>query len=74
MSVLYGFYQSVQSYFGTDFEEVQTTVHRPYRTDFVQSVQSFLAQKSRQVVVCFSGKFGTVFKEVVQPLMHPEIC
>jgi hypothetical protein len=68
MSVWYGFYQSIQSYFGTNFEEGQTAVLKPHRTDFV--VLSW--HKNRDRLLCgFPGKFGMVFKVAIQPLMHP---
>jgi hypothetical protein len=73
--VRYRFYQSVQSYFGTNFEEGQTTVLRLYRTDFVQVCIVLFWHRNRDRLLCgFSGKFGTVFKVAIQPLMHPEIC
>ena len=74
LSVRYGFYQSVQPYFGTDFEEEQAAILRPYRTDFVQvhTVLSWHRNLGRLLCV-FSRKFGMVFKVVIQPLMHPEI-
>jgi hypothetical protein len=66
-------YQSVQSYFGTDFEG-QIVVLKLYRTDFVQ-VRTVLSWHRNQGKLCgVSRKFGTVFKVVVQPLMHPENC
>jgi hypothetical protein len=75
MSVRYGFYQSVQRTFGTDFEEGQTATLRPYRTDFVQVRTVLSWHRNRDRLLCgFSGKFGTVFKAAVQPLMRPEIC
>jgi hypothetical protein len=75
MSVWYGFYQSVQPYFGTIFEEGQTSVFRSYRTDSVQVHIVLSWHRNRGKLLCgFSGKFGTVFKVVVQPLMHPENC
>jgi hypothetical protein len=71
----YGFYQSVQCTFGTDFEEGQTTTLRPYRTDFVQVYTVLSLHRNRDRLLCgFSGKFGTVFKAAIQPLMRPEIC
>ena len=73
--VRYRFYQSVQRSFGTDFEEEQTATLRPYCMDFVQvrTVPSWHRNRGR-LLSGFSGKFGMVFKVVVQPLMHPEIC
>jgi hypothetical protein len=45
----------------------------PYGFVQVRTVLSW--HKNRDRLLCgFSGKFGTVFKAAVQPLMHPEIC
>jgi hypothetical protein len=60
--------QSVRLSFGTVFKEVQSAVHRSYRTDFYSLYSHFAAQKARRFVVSVFKKFGTVFKEVVQPL------
>jgi hypothetical protein len=68
-------YQSVQPYFVTIFEEGQSAIHRPYRMDSVQvrTVTSWHGNRDR--LLCeFSGKFGMVSKEAIQPLMHLEIC
>jgi hypothetical protein len=75
MSVRYRFYQSVQHTFGIDFKEGQTGTCRPYRMDFVQICTVLSWHRNRDRLLCgFSRKFGTVFKVVVQPLMHPKIC
>jgi hypothetical protein len=38
MSVQYGFISLYSRTFGTEFKEGQLAVHRPYRTDSVQSL------------------------------------
>jgi hypothetical protein len=74
MSVQYGFispYSVLLAQFSR--RDSRRTQAVPYGFRTVRTVTSW--HKNRGRLLCgFSGKFGMVFKEVVQPLIHPEIC